>query len=86
MRAFSRFVLFCFIVALFKNEKDIADYYIKKIEEELLQHTESGVKNFAVSSLDLVPLTFQCTGAAFRCSNRSSLLAFTAFRDDTTNQ
>lgn len=28
--------------ALFKNEKDIADYYIKKIEEELLQHSDSG--------------------------------------------
>ena len=45
MRGFSRFVLFCFTVALFKNEKDIADYYIKKIQEELLQRTDSGGKN-----------------------------------------
>ncbi|XP_074617313.1 phosphorylase b kinase regulatory subunit beta-like isoform X2 [Acropora palmata] len=35
--------------ALFKNEKDIADYYIKKIQEELLQHTDSG---------DLIPHYF----------------------------
>ena len=36
------FSLCNYTAALFKNDKGTADHYIKKLQDELLQHTDSG--------------------------------------------
>ena len=38
--------------ALFRNEKDTAQSYIRKLNEELLQHTDSGKKLFLLFLLN----------------------------------